>query len=78
MQDLKNPNLNQTNEKKIEVSIFSSSSSSVFSDSESYTFDTEFSELFVSCCRNTAKRCKDSFFKCSCGLDFLSINVDGI
>ena len=67
-QDPKNPNLNQANEKEIKVSIFSSSSSSVFSDSESYTFDTEFSQLFVSCCRKTAKRCKDSFFKCSCRL----------
>ena len=71
-QDPKNPNLNQTNEKEIEVGIFSSSSSSsVFSDTESYTFDTKFSELFVSCCRKTAKRCKDSFSKCSCGLRLL-------
>ena len=34
-QDPKNPNLNQTNEKEIKVSIFSSSFSSVFSDIES-------------------------------------------
>ena len=76
-QDPKNPNLNQTNEKETEVSIFSSSCSSVFSDSESYTFDIEFNELFVSCCRKMAKRCKDSFLNVVVGVDFLSVNVDG-